>query len=66
MIEVYYAEDDEVIGKSVKEYLEQYNCKVTVFESIAEIRKVLLNHLPTVISLRKSRSTKSGSRVGSG
>ena len=31
MIEVYYAEDDEMIGKSVKEYLEQQNCKVSVF-----------------------------------
>ena len=26
MIEVYYAEDDEIIGKSVKRYLEQQNC----------------------------------------
>ena len=32
MIEVYYAEDDETIGKSVKEYLEQQNCKVAVFD----------------------------------
>ena len=39
MIEVYYVEDDEIIGKSVKEYLEQQNCKVTVFGSIADIRK---------------------------
>ena len=31
MIEVYYAEDDETIGKSVKEYLEQQNCKVVRF-----------------------------------
>ena len=31
MIEVYYAEDDETIGKSVKEYLEQQNCKVADF-----------------------------------
>lgn len=51
MIEVYYVEDDEIIGKSVKEYLEQQNCKVTVFGSIADIRKALLNHLPTVILL---------------
>ena len=51
MIEVYYAEDDEIIGKSVKVYLEQQNCKVTVFESIADIRKALLNHLSTVILL---------------
>ena len=51
MIEVFYAEDDESIGKSVKEYLEQQNCRVTVFGSIADIRKALLNHLPTVILL---------------
>ena len=31
MIEVYYAEDDEIIAESVKEYLEQQNCKVTIF-----------------------------------
>ena len=39
MIEVYYAEDDETIGKSVKEYLEQQNCKVVVFDRIADVRK---------------------------
>lgn len=46
MIEVYYAEDDEIIGKSVKEYLEQQDCRVTVFRSIADIQKALLNYLP--------------------
>lgn len=51
MIEVYYAEDDEIIGKSVKEYLEQQDCRVTVFGSLADIRRALLNHLPTVILL---------------
>lgn len=51
MIEVYYAEDDEIIGKSVKEYLEQQNCKVTVFETIADVRRALINHLPTVVLL---------------
>ena len=51
MIEVYYAEDDEVIGKSVKEYLEQQNCKVAVFPAIADIRQALVNHLPTIILL---------------
>ncbi|MCI6553547.1 MAG: response regulator transcription factor [Lachnospiraceae bacterium] len=51
MIEVYYAEDDEIIAKSVKEYLEQQNCKVTVFSTIADIRKALFSHLPTVILL---------------
>ena len=51
MIEVYYTEDDEIIGKSVKEYLEQHNCKVTLCESIADTRKALLNHLPAVVLL---------------
>ena len=39
MIEVYYAEDDEMIGKSVKEYLEQQNCKVSVFDRITSLDK---------------------------
>ncbi len=51
MIEVYYAEDDETIGKSVKEYLEQQNCRVTVFETITGVRQALIGHLPTVILL---------------
>ena len=38
MIEVYYAEDDESIAKSVKEYLEQQDCKVVVFGGIADLR----------------------------
>ena len=51
MIEIYYAEDDDVIGKSVKEYLDQHNCQVVVFDAIADIRKALLDHLPAVILL---------------
>lgn len=51
MIEVYYAEDDEMIGKSVKEYLERQNCKVEVFETVAGVRKALIAHLPTVVLL---------------
>ena len=51
MIEIYYAEDDDDIGKSVKEYLDQHNCQVVVFDAIADIRKALLDHLPAVILL---------------
>ena len=51
MIEVYYAEDDEIIGKSVKEYLEQKNCKVMVLETITDMRKALIGHLPTIVLL---------------
>ena len=37
MIDVFYAEDDKIIAQSVKEYLEQQNCKVTVFETVGLI-----------------------------
>ena len=48
MIEVYYAEDDEMIGKSVKEYLEQQNCKVAVFDRIADVKKALIGHFYSI------------------
>lgn len=51
MIDVYYAEDDKVIAQSVKEYLEQQNCKVTVFRTINDIRKALGSHLPSILLL---------------
>lgn len=51
MIEVYYAEDDESIAKSVKEYLEQQDYKVVVFGGIADLRKALISHLPSVLLL---------------
>lgn len=51
MIDVYYAEDDEVIAQSVKEYLEQQNCKVIVFGTINDIRKALESHLPSILLL---------------
>lgn len=51
MIDVYYAEDDKVIAQSVKEYLEQQNCKVTVFGTINDIRKALGSHLPSILLL---------------
>ena len=51
MIEVYYAEDDETIGQSVKEYLEQQDCKVGVFDRIADVKKALIGHLPTIVLL---------------
>lgn len=49
MIEVYYAEDNEQIAKSVTEYLNQQNCKVTSFGTIAETKKALISHIPTII-----------------
>ena len=49
MIDVYYAEDDKIIAQSVKEYLEQQNCSVTVFETVADVRKALGSRIPTIL-----------------
>lgn len=49
MIDVYYVEDDENIAHTVKEYLEQQDCKVSIFRAIADARLALRNHVPTII-----------------
>ena len=46
MIEVYYAEDDEIIAQSVKEYLEEKNCRVTTFGTLAALRSALRSRIP--------------------
>ena len=51
MIEVFYAEDDEIIAKSVKDIWNSKTSKVTVFGAIVDIKKTLINHLPAVILL---------------
>lgn len=51
MIEVYYAEDDPVISGIVKEYLEQKGLQVTIFHTLAQIRKALENHVPALVLL---------------
>ena len=51
MIEVYYVEDDEIIAKSVKQYLEQHNGKVSLFRTIADAKKALISHRPAIILL---------------
>jgi DNA-binding response OmpR family regulator len=49
LIDVYYVEDDENIAHIVKEYLEQQDCKVSIFRAIADARLALRNHVPTII-----------------
>ena len=63
MIEVYYAEDDETIGESVKEYLEQQNFKVAVFDRIADVKKALISHLPTIVLLDWNMPDGQGSEL---
>lgn len=49
MIDIYYVEDDENIAQAVKEYLEQQECRVTIFRTIADARGDLRNYIPTII-----------------
>ena len=49
MIDIYYVEDDENIAQAVKEYLEQQECRVTIFRTIADARGALRNYIPTII-----------------
>lgn len=49
MIHIYYVEDDESIAWSVKTYLEQLGCKVTILGTVSEARQALKNCLPTLI-----------------
>lgn len=51
MVELFYAEDDANIAGVVKEYLEQKNFKVMIYNTISEIRQALEIHVPTVILL---------------
>lgn len=49
MIDVYYIEDDQSIGESVKIYLEQQNYKVTIIERIFIAKQMLINHQPFIV-----------------
>lgn len=51
MMELLYAEDDADIAAVVKEYLEQKNFKVAVYNTISEVRQALEIHVPTIILL---------------
>ena len=51
MVELFYAEDDAAIAGAVKEYLEQKNFKVMIYNTISEVRQALKSHVPTVILL---------------
>lgn len=49
MIDLYYIEDDKHIAQLVKEYLEENNCCVSVFLTIAEAKEALQRHLPGLV-----------------
>lgn len=49
MTEIYYVEDDVSIAQSVKEYLEQKNMSVTVFQTISGAQQILKDHTPDLL-----------------
>lgn len=51
MVELYYVEDDVGIASIVKEFLEQKDFKVFVFDTLKGVRQALKNHVPTIILL---------------
>lgn len=51
MVELFYAEDDVNIAGVVKEYLEQKNFKVVIYNTISEVRRALEIHVPMIILL---------------
>lgn len=51
MVELYYVEDDISIAGIVKEYLEQKNFKVIVFDTLAGVKQALKIHVPTIVLL---------------
>ena len=49
MIEIYYVEDDSDIADTVKKYLEEKGCQVTVYHTIAGARQALQACVPTIV-----------------
>ena len=48
-MEVYYIEDDGAIAQTVRDYLKEKNCNVTVFPTIAEAKNAMLSHIPSLV-----------------
>lgn len=46
MIDVYYIEDDGSIAQAVRHYLEQQNCCVKIFTTIADARQAMVRAYP--------------------
>lgn len=51
MVDLYYIEDDSNIASIVKEYLERRNFRVTIFTTLAESKRALKDHVPTLVLL---------------
>jgi len=63
MIEVYYVEDDKSIAQNVKDYLNQKNCNVSIFTTIAAARQELLTHIPSIVLVDWNMPDDEGDRL---
>lgn len=51
MLDLYYVEDDPIIGRTVAEYLEQKGFRVRLYATLAEAEQALRAHVPTLVLL---------------
>ena len=63
MTEIYYIEDDKSIAQSVKEYLEQYDFRVTVYGTITDARTAIVKMRPQLILLDWNMPDGQGDRM---
>lgn len=63
MTKIYYIEDDASIALSVKEYLEQYDFRVTVYDTIAEARAAINKMCPQLVLLDWNMPDGQGDRL---
>ena len=66
MIHIFYAEDDLSIGQAVKEYLEQKDCRVSVFPSVKEMKQAVKNRLPDLALIDWNMPDGQGGRTSAG
>lgn len=63
MVEIYYVEDDRYIAGAVKDYFAEKGFRVTVLETLAEARKALLDHVPSLVLLDWNMPDGHGERL---
>lgn len=49
MADIYYVEDDKIISRAVKEFLEQRGYRVSVFPTVTGAKEALLHMCPTLV-----------------
>lgn len=63
MTEIFHIEDDTAIAQSVREYLEQRECRVTTYTSVADARQAMRSMCPQVVLLDWNMPDGQGDRL---